>query len=259
MKTTRRSFAATLLASFLAPCLALGAEELRPDTTEPMGQKFKQPGQAGVLRVLLVGAGGSHDFPRFFLGTDAETLRAAGKIDTAATPNLDEAKELIAQADVLVFSANHGTFGLPPFQQRLNAFADAGKGIVLLHAATWYNWPEETGYNKRFVGGGSRGHGFREFQVKSKSSRHPVMKGVPESFSIFDENYYIELSDDANVEVLAENEADDRTKKPHPSVWVVNDPKTRIVCISLGHDARAHENESYKKLLVNAVNWVAKR
>ncbi len=257
MKTTRKSFAAALAVLALVPCLA--AQDLKPDTTEPMGQKFQNPKPAGTLRVLLVGAGGSHDFPRYFLGKDAETLRAAGKIDTAATPNLEEAKELLEQADVFVFSANHGTFGLPPFQQRLNAFADAGKGIVLLHAATWYNWPEETGYNKRFVGGGSRGHGFKDFEVKVKKPNHPVMKGVPKTFSIFDENYYIELMEDAKVEVLAENEADDRTNKPHPSVWIVKDRKTRIVCISLGHDARAHDNEAYKTLLVNAVKWVSEK
>ena len=41
---------------------------------------------------------------------------------------------------------------------------------------------------------------------------------------------------------------------PLPSVWTVKDKKTRIVCITLGHDDKAHDNKAYQALLVNAVN-----
>jgi type 1 glutamine amidotransferase len=52
---------------------------------------------------------------------------------------------------------------------------------------------------------------------------------------------------------------DDKTRKPHPSVWIVSHPKARIVCLSHGHDARAHDHPSYRRLLTNAVDWAAGR
>ncbi len=223
----------------------------------PMGQKFSEPKLANTLRVVLVGAGSSHDFPRFFLGTDAEILRAAGGIETAATPNLDEALTLLPQADVLVLSGNHRQFGTPQFQDALKKFADAGKGVVVLHAGTWRNWPPDTGFNRRFVGGGAKSHGHGEFAVTVKPSQHPLLRGVPATFKITDENYHAELDADAAVEVLAENAPD--KGGAHPSVWIVKDPKTRIACITLGHAAEAHENPAFKTLLTNAVKWAGAR
>jgi len=227
-------------------------------TTGPTGQMFAEPKPANTLRVLLVGAGQSHDFPRYFLGADSVMLKAAGGIDTAATPNLDEALALLPQADVLVFSGNHASFGTPRFQLALNKFADAGKGLVMLHAGVWRNWaPPASGYNQRFVGGGARSHGKGEFEVTVKQPAHPLMKGVPGTFKITDESYRVELDPDAQVEVLATIPPDEKSPASYPSVWTVKDAKTRIACIALGHAEEAHSNPAYKTLLTNAVKWVA--
>lgn len=229
---------------------------LPPDTTEPMGQSFAAAKPAGTMRVLLVGSGSSHDFPTFFLGTDAETLKAAGKIDVAATPNLDEALKLITDADVLVFSGNHEQWGSKEWQKALNDFADDGKGLVFLHAATWTH-PWE-GYNDRFIGGGTPSHGYGEFEVTVKGGKNPVTTDVPKKFKITDENYRFELNKGAKVKVCCENAAD-QTEDDIPSVWVVKDKKAKIVCITLGHAAEAHDNPAFKTLLTNAVEWVGGR
>lgn len=230
-----------------------------PASTDPMGQKFGEPKPAKTIRVLLAGAGSSHDFPKYFLTADAETLKAAGGIDVAATPNLDETLRLLPQADVLVFSGNHAQYAKPEFQKALNDFADAGKGIVILHAATWYNWPANTGYNKRFVGGGTKGHGSGDFEVTVKNTSHPVTKDVAPKFIINDESYRQIMDVDANVEILAENPTDHTNAAVHPSVWVVKDPRTRIVAITLGHAEKAHASPHYQKLLLNSIKWTASR
>lgn len=241
------------------PCLGLllaplTAAPLAPTSTDPMGQKFAEPKPAGTLRVLLAGSGSSHDFPKDFLGTDAETLKAAGRIDVAASPNLGETLALIQQADVLVFSGNHPNYGSQEFQAALHQFADSGKGIVLLHAATWsHPWK---GYNDRFVAGLTPSHGKGDFEVTVKDAGHAVTSEVPKVFKITDENYRTEIPDKGKVHICAEN-APDGHEHPNPSVWVVKDPQTRIVCITLGHDDAAHRNPSYQKLLINAVRWVA--
>ena len=241
---------------FLTALLALPVFA-QPDSIAAMGQKFADPKPAKTIRVLLVGSGSSHDFPTFFLGSDEVTLKAAGGMDVAATPNYDEAMALLPQADVLVFSGNHDQWGKDEFQKALNDFADKRKGIVILHAGVWDHsaWK---GFNDRFVGGKTTSHGKGDFTVMVKDAKHPIMKGVPATFSINDENYRFEIGNKTKIEVLAEN-APDGSKDPHASVWFVKDKKTRIVGITLGHDDKAHDNPAYKAILTNAVNWVAGR
>ena len=89
------------------------------------------------------------------------------------------------------------------------------------------------------------------------------MKGVPASFSVEDELYYLNAEPDkvppgtAAIDVLAETSPSVRFKQPHPAVWVTSHPKARIVGITLGHDQRVHDLDAFKTLLVNAVRWTS--
>ena len=231
-----------------------------PRTTAATGQKFgdRKPGQ---LRVLVAGAGSSHNFPKFFLGTDGQTAKAAG-YDVASTPNLKETLALLPQADLFLFSGNHGQFGTPEFQKAIRAFAAEGKGIVLLHAATWYNWPLETKYNEEFVCGGARGHGHSEFPFTVTKADHPVMAGVPATFKIRDESYNVELTRPESAEVLGTIPRQNPKAGQSailPSVWVVKHPQARVVCVALGHDEHSHDHEAFRKILVNALTWVSQK
>jgi type 1 glutamine amidotransferase len=237
---------------------AAAAPAPKKDTELPRsGETLPAKAEPGTIRALLVGGGSSHDFEKFFHQADSATLQGTGKITTAYTSNAEEALALLANADVLVLSANHPSFGTPDFQHALNAFADAGHGCVIVHAGVWYNWPPVSGYNKRFVGGGARGHGKGEFTVYNKAPKHPVMEGVPAEFKITDEHYRVILDGGAPVELLAETEVEKATDKAYPSVWVSKDPKARFLNIALGHAVEAHSNPAYQKILVNAVRWVA--
>ena len=231
-----------------------------PKTTQAFGQQFG-PRKAGQLRVLFAGAGSSHNFPAFFLGTDALTAKDAG-YDVAATPNLKETLALLPQADLFVFSGNHGQFGTPEFQKAIRDFAAAGKGIVLLHAATWYNWPLTTKYNDEFVCGGSRNHGHSDFTFTVTKSEHPIMKGVPTTFVINDESYNIELTRPEGAEVLGtipRQTPKEGLSNILPSVWTVKYPGTKVVCIALGHDEKSHDHPAYKQLLLNSLTWVSQK
>ena len=231
-----------------------------PKTTQAFGQAFG-PRKAGQLRVLVAGAGSSHNFPAFFLGTDALTAKAAG-YDVASTPNLKETLALMPQADLLLFSGNHAQFGTPEFQKAIRDFAAAGKGIVLLHAATWYNWPLETKYNDEFVCGGARGHGHSDFTFTVTKPEHPVMKGVPATFVINDESYNVELTRPEGAEVLGtipRQNPKEGQSKILPSVWTVRYPGARVVCIALGHDEKSHDHPAYKQLLLNSLTWVSQK
>lgn len=224
---------------------------------EGTGQTF-QPVKEGRLRVLLVGGGSSHDFEKFFHQADKVTLNTTGSVDAIYTANAEEAAARLAEADVLVLSANHRSFGLSPFQNALNAFADSGKGVVVLHAGVWQNWAPATGFNKRFVGGGTKSHGKGVFAVTQTGKTHPILEGVPNRFEIQDELYRPNLDAGGALTVLAETAEDPETHQKWPSIWVVEDPKSRIACVALGHAAEAHGNPAFQRILINAVKWASK-
>ena len=170
------------------------------------------------------------------------------------------AREL-PRADVVVLSVNKTEWDSPEVRKAVFDFADAGKGIILLHAGVWLNYPKWPEYNAKIVGGASRGHdGLGEFEVNVLTPAHPIMKGVPVSFRITDELYYFNADAAGSpIQVLAQTSTSTGTKKEHPSVWVVSHPKARIAGIALGHDARAHDLPAFRTLLQNAVNWAAEK
>ena len=225
-------------------------------STAATGLKFAEPKNKDTLRVLLVGAGSSHHFPRDFIKADIQTLALVPHTDVIGTMNLAEALEAMPKADVLVFSGNHNQWGTPEFQKALHTFADAGKGIVLLHAATWSH-PWE-GYNKRFVAGETKGHGRGDVIAESiLPAVHPILKGVPETFTIADESYHSVFFKKDGHTTLIENKPDGQSPDAHPALWIVNDPKARIVAYTHGHDDKSHAHEAYKTILQNAVRWVS--
>ena len=210
-------------------------------------------------RVLLVGGGSSHDFAKYFDQADRAILSAAGGMSVNYTAAVEAAASALPEAKVVVISSNQGSLDSPVFRKALAGHLAAGRGVVILHPGTWYNLPRWPEYNRDLVGGGARGHdAIREFAVRAKRPDHPVMKGVPAEFRIVDELYHVTLDPAAKVEVLAETEVAQKTGQPHPSVWTVDHPHSRIVCIAPGHDARAHDHPAFRTLLVNAVRWAAR-
>ena len=209
-------------------------------------------------KVLLVGGGSSHDFQKFFNVADTATLKAAGCSVNYTEDAAVTAREL-PKADVAVLSVNKAGWDTPAVRKAVFDFANAGKGIVLLHPGVWLNYPRWPEYNAQIVGGMSRSHDrLGEFEVKVLNTTHPITRGVPESFRITDELYYFTPAPAGTpIEVLAQTSTAKGTNKQHPSVWVVKHPKARIAGIALGHDARAHDLPAFKTLLVNAVKWAA--
>ncbi len=219
----------------------------------------------GKTKVLIIGGGSSHDFGRFFGGTDAATLAAAG-FSVNYTEDRDQAAAEIGNADVAVVSVNRQFFDTPEYRKALFAFADRGKGLVMLHPGTWYGYAEWPELNARIVGGGARGHDrLGKFSVNVVRPEHPIMKGVPASFDVEDELYYMNAEAEkvpagtAPIEVLAETSPSVKFSKPHPSVWITRHSSARIVGIALGHDERVHDLPAFRTILTNAVKWAGRK
>lgn len=226
-----------------------------PKSTEATGQEFVAPKEAGAVRVLLVGAGEAHHFPRDFISKDREILSAIPGADVIGTMNLEEALERMPEADVLVFSGNHKQWGSVEFQKALGEFPDGGKGILLLHAATWRH-PWE-GYNARFAGGGTMKHGKGVVEVRRAfEGKHPLLEGVPDAFEIRDESYHFEPDKEWGRTVLLENAPDGQSPETYPALWAKDGPGGRIVGYTHGHDDVSHGNPAYQTILKNAVEWL---
>ncbi len=212
--------------------------------------------KTGALRVLLAGGGSSHDFATWYDREDQAILKAAGAV-TAYTESPEEAAAQLPNADVLLFSSNDPAYPRSEaFRAAFEAFVARGGGLVLLHPATWYNWPDWKAYNATFVGGGSRAHDpLGEFGLEVVKAEHPVVAGVSKQFRLRDELYHIGFEPKAKVETLVETSVSAVTGKKHAAVWTVAHPRCRIVAIAPGHDGEAHRHPDFRKLLANAVNW----
>jgi len=217
--------------------------------------------EAGKTRILVIGGGSSHNFKDFFGTTDVTTLKAAG-FTVHYTEDRDQAAAELANADVAIISVNRKFFDTAAYRKALFDFAAAGKGIVMLHPGTWYGFPGWPEINAQIVGGGSRGHDkIHPFDVTAVKADHPVMASVPPSFSVEDELYYVNAEPNktppgtAKITVLAETSPSDKYKASHPSIWITEHPKAKIVGIALGHDARVHDLKPYQQLIINAAKW----
>jgi type 1 glutamine amidotransferase len=81
------------------------------------------------------------------------------------------------------------------------------------------------------------------------------MKGVPEKFKISDELYHFQKDTSGPpIEVLAVGK-NLKTGATYPAVWITKSPNSHVVCITLGHDDKAHTLPAFQTLLVNAHEW----
>ena len=95
---------------------------------------------------------------------------------------------------------------------------------------------------------------------------HPVFKGLPASFDIPNDEWYIfDKNPRPNVHVLAN--VDENSYRPdsnikmgdHPVIWENKTKKARNVYFLMGHDSTLMEVQNFKMLLSNAILWAAGR
>jgi len=140
-----------------------------------------------------------------------------------------------------------------------------GKGIVSLHHTiiSYRNWEEYP----NIIGGryspepqirdgveipaGTFKHGV-QFTVNIADPNHPITQGL-QDFEIVDETYNnFWVSKDAHVLLTTE----------HPDSgpvigWTNHYGNSKVVYIQLGHDELAYGNESYRRLVHQAICWAA--
>jgi type 1 glutamine amidotransferase len=207
-------------------------------------------GGAEPLRVRVVTGGHDHE-PSFYA-----MFESMPELKVAVEPHPRAFEgNLMKRVDVLVLY-DMMTVSTPEQRDRLRTFAEAGKGIVILHHAIcgYVDWPwwYENVAGGRYLPTSTYLHDVT-IPVKIEGT-HPVTAGLKD-FTIFDETYKgMWISD--KVKVLAsttEKSADG------PLVWISPFEKSRVVFVQMGHGHQAHRDANYRQLVRQAIEWAGGR
>jgi uncharacterized protein len=107
---------------------------------------------------------------------------------------------------------------------------------------------------------------FVDGQINNEEMTHPVMKNLPQHFSIEREEWYIyDRTPRVNVQVLAS--VNEETYKPdsqikmgdHPVIWTNPTVRARNVYIFMGHSPDLFTNPYFPTILKNAIFWAASK
>jgi len=244
MKPILARFAPLVVLSCLVPLAVLGAEKTR----------------------VLVVAGGhdfeTNQFDQIFKDNPAITFQAVSHPDAHAWLKPDKA----GSWDVLVFYDMWSKI-TEEAKADFTARLQEGKGLVSLHHSL-ANYPEWDEYakiiggkyhlQKHVLGGVEKPASTYkhdvDFKVRVADSAHPVTRGLKD-FDIHDETYGLFEVKPSSHSLLKTDEA---TSGP-VIAWTNEYGKARVVYLQLGHDHLAYENPNYRRLVAQAIAWVARR
>lgn len=213
---------------------------------------------AEPLRVLLVTGGHAYDnaFHSVFEQPEADWAITVDPHPRAFSGDIRKRYDVVVLYDMVVDGTDEKR------QANLRKFAEAGKGIVVLHHAIldYQDWP----WFEQLAGGKYFREAEGEFpkstfqhdvvmQVRVKA-KHPVVAGVGD-FTIEDETYGGMRVADSNL-VLLET---DHPTSTGPLAWVSAYEQSRVVYVQLGHGPTAHRDATFRKLVRQAVEWAGRR
>ena len=248
------------LLSTLSPLVLLASICSLPVSAAEVAETAAKP-----LRVLVVTGGhdyATNQFRKMFQDTEGLTVQTAEHPSAHALLTAEAAKSW----DVLVLYDMWQPItdeAKADFVARLKE----GKGLVALHhsLANYQKWPEYERiiggrYNleKRTVDGVERPPSTykhdMQFRVNVANHQHPVTTGISD-FDIHDETYgAFDVTPQAHALLATDEPTSGKT-----IAWARNYEAARVVYIQLGHDQMAYENPNYRKLVANAIRWVARR
>jgi type 1 glutamine amidotransferase len=217
------------------------------------------PKDKDAVRVLLVTGG--HDHEASLYGIFEHDRRLRVNVDphpVAYRGDLRKRYDVVVMYDMVQDLSDAQ-------KKNLRDFAEAGKGIVVLHhaIASYQSWDW---WWKDLVGGryllkdepslnmkGSTYLHDVDLQIEP-SGKHPVLKGITSAW-MRDETYKGMWRGPGIQTILT-------TKHPtsdEPLAWISPYAQSRVVYIQLGHGRDAHENPWYRRLVSNAILWSASR
>jgi type 1 glutamine amidotransferase len=212
--------------------------------------------RSDVLRVLVVTGG--HDYPTSFYSVFD---RPDWTWDHAASNEAALAGDVVSKYDVLVFYDMSKDLS-PEGRGHLRAFAEAGKGIVVLHHAIvsypgWAWWEDLVGgrYLEQDDGAWKRSTYRHDVELLVRPAGvHPIVDPIG-PMQLVDETYKgMRISPKVVPLYTIDHPAGDRLV-----AWVSPYAPARVVYVQLGHGEAVHRSAAYRDLVRNAILWCAER
>jgi type 1 glutamine amidotransferase len=239
--------------------------------------RFFEPGK---IRVLIFSGRNNHDW-RASTPFLRSLLLKSGRFDVriCEEPSGTTA-DTLAPYDALVIDYGGPRWG-EATEKAVESFVRSGKGMIAVHGASYMfsglevladrhagtgvreaPWPEYA----RMVGGHwpsppPKGyHGQRHsFPVKLVRGNHPVLAGMPESFTATDELYH-QMTFLPGTEILATAYDDPTlggTGKDEPILTAKQYGKGRVFYTALGHDLAAMSEPGFINTFLRGTEWAA--
>jgi hypothetical protein len=212
-------------------------------------------------KVLLGGAGPDDEAVTNMYRPQEEADRAlitAGSPRVKALSTLEwPTEEQFATADVIVLYQHPKCLSDAKNQQQIEAFLNRGGGLVLSHYVLWNAspaLPDLLGLGK----GKDSKYKHKVITLKLPEARHPIMHGLPDTFTLADECFWNLQGDRSKVTALAtSDETVGDQVGPEPVIWAYERGKGRVVASTLGHFDWTFDDPFFRTILLRGIAWAA--
>lgn len=227
-------------------------------------------GQEAPIRALLITGGGWHDYDaqkgvltegiKEKLGDQIEwTIIHEGDGEPSHQISILQGENWADNYDVVVHNTGFARVRDSDF---VNQFVQHHKGTpaVLIHAAIQsYRYAEPADSWFEFAGLQSMvSEDQDQLEVENLGREDPIMKDLPETFSISKDEVYITEKIWGDITTLAQAYGEE-TAEYQPVAWTHEVDGTRVFATTLGHSNETYEKEEFLTMVTNGLLWAVKR
>ncbi len=197
------------------------------------------------------------EIERLRIDRPPEGAPRAEKATLPSKPEVLEDSALREKYDLILSYTQEMYIALTPDQRDgLLHFVRKGGGFVGIHSAS-DTLKADADYIS-MIGGRFESHPpFGPVEVKRLAGDHPVLAGI-DDFVLEDEFYHLNNCrlDDKQLLLIGTSPGDRKTR---PIAWTKTYGEGRVFYTILGHSPQTFVHETFRRLLANAVQWVAQR
>jgi len=212
-------------------------------------------------KVLLGGAGPGDEALTNLYRPQVEADRAliaAGSPGVNALSTLEwPTEEQFATADVIVLYQSPQCWKDASHLPQIEAFLNRGGGLVLSHYVLWNASPALADLLGLAKGKDSH-YKHKVITLKLPEPRHPIMHGLPDTFTLADECFWNLQGDRSKITALAtSNETVGDKVSAEPIIWAHEHGKGRVVASTLGHFDWTFDDPFFRTILLRGIAWAA--
>ncbi len=212
-------------------------------------------------KVLLGGAGPGDEAVTNMYRPQVEADRAlitAGSPHVKALSTLEwPTEEQFATADVIMLYQHPKCLSDAKHQQQIEAFLNRGGGLVLSHYVLWNASPALANLLGLAKGKDSQ-YKHKVITLKLPESRHPIMLGLPDTFTLADECFWNLQGDCSKITALATSDETVGDKvSAEPIIWAHEHGKGRVVAYTMGHFDWTFDDPFFRTILLRGIAWAA--